>query len=86
MDPWTEAAQQLSDGDLLFVFTDGVTEAMKGNEQYTDARMEQMVSSVRNLDPATIAARVTEDIENFVGDAPRSDDITMAIVKKERTC
>ncbi len=86
MDTWSEETQRLSDGDVLFIFTDGVTEAMKGDEQYTDARMERMVSSVRNLDPATIATRVTEDIESFVGDNPRSDDITMAIVKKEPTC
>ncbi|PWB74543.1 hypothetical protein C3F09_03850 [candidate division GN15 bacterium] len=86
MDPWTEATQRLEEGDLLFMFTDGVTEAMKGSEQYTDARMERMVASVRHLDAATIASRVTEDIEAFVGDNPRSDDITMAIIKKGSAC
>lgn len=86
MDPWFEDSKRLEDGDVVFIFTDGVTEAMKGNEQYTDARMEKMVLSVRDLDAATIAVRVTEDIEKFVGDGPRSDDITMAIIKKEAAC
>lgn len=86
MDTWTEATEQLADGDTIFIFTDGVTEAMKGDEQYTDPRMEQMIVSLRDLHPTAIAERLTEDIEAFVGDAPRSDDITMAIIKKERTC
>ncbi len=83
---WTEETKQLDIGDVLFVFTDGVTEAMKGDQQYSDSRMEQMIISVRNQSPIVIMDKLMEDIASFVEDTPRSDDITMAVIKRESTC
>jgi sigma-B regulation protein RsbU (phosphoserine phosphatase) len=79
---WTEEAQSLSAGDLLFVFTDGVTEAMKGDVQYSDERMEKLVVASHNLAPDALAKKLVEDIDKFVGDAPQSDDITLLILKR----
>ncbi|HVP07133.1 MAG TPA: SpoIIE family protein phosphatase, partial [Candidatus Acidoferrum sp.] len=83
---WTVETQHFSESDLLFVFTDGVTEAMKGDEQYSDARMEKLVVDARRLAPDALAQRLMEDIDTFIGDSPRSDDITMLIIKKDSTC
>ncbi len=80
---WSVDTQSLSSGDLLFIFTDGVTEAMNGDLQYSDERMERLVVASRQLDPAALAKQVMEDVDQFVGDAPRSDDITMLILKRE---
>jgi serine phosphatase RsbU (regulator of sigma subunit) len=79
---WQEETVQLSSGEFLFIFSDGVTEAMRGEEPYTDQRMERLVVANRAESPETIARRLTEDIELFVGDGPRSDDITMLLVKR----
>jgi len=84
-DPWTEAIQQISIGDVLFVFTDGITEAVKGEQLYSDSRMEQLIVTSRHLEPELIAARLLEDIDSFVDDSPRSDDITMVIMKRKST-
>jgi len=83
---WTVDAQTLDDGDLVFVFTDGVTEAMKGEEPYSDERMERLVIGARECEPNDLADKLISDIEAFVGDAPRSDDITMLILKRCGSC
>lgn len=83
---WTEESQSLSQGDLLFVFTDGVTEAMKGDQQYTDERMERLIIASHELGPVALAERLMKDIDAFVGDAPQSDDITMMIIKRNSQC
>ena len=80
---WQEETVQLSSGEFLFIFSDGVTEAMRGEEPYTDLRMERLVVANRAESPETIARRLTEDIESFVGDGPRSDDITMLLVRRK---
>jgi len=83
---WTEETKQLDIGDVLFVFTDGVTEAMKEDRQYSDCRMEQMIVSVRNQPPKVIIDKLMEDIDSFVENEPRSDDITMVVIKRESAC
>ncbi len=80
---WQESSVKLSSGEFIFVFSDGVTEAMRGDEPYTDQRMEKLVVSNRSESIDTIARRLTEDIEAYVGDGPRSDDITMLLVRRK---
>jgi sigma-B regulation protein RsbU (phosphoserine phosphatase) len=79
---WTEQSETLTPGDLLFIFTDGVTEAMKGDEQYSDQRLEKLVVASRDLPPDALARKLVDDIDAFVGDAPQSDDITLLILKR----
>jgi len=82
-DLWTEEIQQMSIGDVLFVFTDGITEAMNGEQLYSDSRMERLVVASRHLEPEAIAARLLEDIDSFVENSSLSDDITMVIIKRD---
>jgi len=64
----------LSPGDHIYLYTDGVTEAMNPDgELYGEARLESLLEKTQNpLIPA-----VMEDVESFVKDAEQSDDITM---------
>ncbi|MBN1211851.1 MAG: SpoIIE family protein phosphatase [candidate division Zixibacteria bacterium] len=79
---WSEDIIELSENDLIFVFSDGVTEAERENEQYGDSRMEQLVIDSRQQSPCDIVGRLMGDINEFMGSAPRSDDITILIVKR----
>ncbi len=79
---WSEDSVELAEGDLLFVFSDGVTEAEGGGDQYGDERMERQLIETRNMRARQIVQSLMDDINDFVGDAPRSDDITMLIVKR----
>jgi sigma-B regulation protein RsbU (phosphoserine phosphatase) len=71
---------------LVLVFTDGITEAMRGEEFYGDERVERLVTNVRGNSPEEIARSLLDDIKRFVKDSPRSDDITMLLIKKDRPC
>jgi sigma-B regulation protein RsbU (phosphoserine phosphatase) len=70
----------LKPGDMLFVYTDGVTEAMNENgELYTDERLEATLGRVATPDKnsETILAEVRADVAEHVGEAESSDDVTM---------
>jgi len=79
---WTEGIVELAQNDLLFIFSDGVTEAERDEVQYGDERMEQLVVNIRDKHPRKIIDHLMDDINNFMGDAPRSDDITLFQIKR----
>lgn len=79
---WAEATVKMDVGDVLFVFTDGVTEAERDDEQFSDARMEEAVCRAASKEPVDLLASVMKDIEDFLKDAPRTDDITMLAAKR----
>ena len=69
---------QLHPGDRLFVYTDGVPEAInEQEEQYGDQRMLQTLNRYRWQNMTDIISKVRENIQNFTGTAPQFDDITM---------
>lgn len=68
----------LKPGDTLFVYTDGVTEAMDaGRNLYSDERLLATVTEARALSPEGIVKAVGADVALHVKDEPASDDITM---------
>ncbi len=77
---YTEHMRQLHSGDKLFVFTDGVTEALNGeNELYSNARLLALMNSEAMLraDAQTQVHLVGEDVAAFASGTPQADDITM---------
>lgn len=69
---------QLAPGDRLFLYTDGVTEATNSNDVlYGEERLKNLVNSLGHVSPEELCAKVKEDIDEFVGEAPQFDDITM---------
>nr|MBN2276610.1 SpoIIE family protein phosphatase [candidate division Zixibacteria bacterium] len=79
---WTVSEAKLSPGDLIFIFTDGVTEAQRDDEQYGDERMETIVSCKREKQPEEIVDCLMDEINKFMGEAPQSDDITILTLKR----
>lgn len=74
---------KLETGDVLFLFTDGVTEAMSPEEEeYGEERLEKLLQDTRHLTASEILNAVREDIRVFTEDVPvLSDDITMIVIK-----
>jgi sigma-B regulation protein RsbU (phosphoserine phosphatase) len=81
-DGWQVATVRLMPGDFILVFTDGVTEATKGEEQFGEERLRDVILSHRAEAPAEIASRLMGEIREFIGKARQSDDITMVLVKR----
>jgi len=72
-------------GDCLFLYTDGVTEAL--DSAGDEFGVERMIESIRasaghNNSTQAIITRVIEDVRNFAGTAPQHDDITLIAVRK----
>lgn len=68
----------LEEGDKLFQYTDGVTEATSAqNELYGKDRLQKVLAANSSKAPAEILPAVKADIDLFVGSAPQFDDITM---------
>ena len=71
----------LESGAMLFLYTDGLTEAMtREHEQFGSERlMAQLQGGVGCQEQIE---RMTEAVHQFVGDAPQSDDLTMLAIRK----
>ncbi|MBV8819818.1 MAG: serine/threonine-protein phosphatase, partial [Acidobacteriaceae bacterium] len=78
-------AQSLSldSGDLLALYSDGVTEAQNESEvEFGIERLTAVLRSQREQSAEQIVDAVFREIDEFVGDAPQFDDITLMIVKR----
>ena len=72
---------QLSPGDKIFQYTDGVTEATNAaHELYGMERLTEVLVKNTDKKPAELLPIVKADIDAFVGEAPQFDDITMLCV------
>ena len=75
----------LADGDLLALYSDGVTEAQNESElEYGLDRFTACLRANRHLPAPQIVDAVFREIDAFVGDAPQFDDITLMVVKRLR--
>lgn len=80
--PYIEGNVDLKHGDTLFMFTDGVSEAMneKGID-FTEERLEKVIHHAAGLPPGEIIRHVQSEIEAHTKGTAQSDDITMFVVK-----
>ena len=70
----------LQSGDALVAYTDGVTEARRGNEQYGEARLRSMLSGVAGMSARAIAAAVGEAVLTFQAELAH-DDTAVVVVR-----
>jgi sigma-B regulation protein RsbU (phosphoserine phosphatase) len=77
-----EAELQLEGGDVVTLFTDGVTEAINAvEEQFGQQRLLSIIEENRNLPAKEILHRIQEAVETHSGGQPQFDDITLMIIK-----
>jgi phosphoserine phosphatase RsbU/P len=73
---------QLQSGDLLFIFTDGVIEAVNdAGEEYGEARLLPCIQNVQAEVAEQTLRRVMADVNTFVGYARQHDDITCLVLR-----
>ena len=79
---YEEAAAELAAGDVLLLFSDGITEAQNAaGEEYGDERLLRLASSNRHLSADGLRAAIFRDIEEWSGGRERDDDQTVVILK-----
>ena len=68
----------LRPGDGLFLYTDGVTEAMTAEGQmFGESRVEDLLARYQHADSKKLVESALEDVKSFAAGAPQSDDITL---------
>ncbi len=76
--PFKQHEFELHPGDSLFVYTDGVAEATNAHDElYGTDRMLEALNRNPDATAEELLKTVRESIDEFVGDAPQFDDITM---------
>lgn len=73
---------KLSPGDVIFLYTDGVTEAMDPqNRLFSEPRLKEALARLTDRNVTEIVKEMREEIRKYAQDAPQSDDITMLVLK-----
>jgi sigma-B regulation protein RsbU (phosphoserine phosphatase) len=68
---------ELSLGDTLVLYTDGVTEAMNADgAEFGDDRLAAILKRLSNLPVTELVSGVISAVQTFAGAAPQSDDVT----------
>jgi len=80
----TQEHVSLKKGDLLLVYTDGITEAMNAQrQQFGEKRLTDLVRYYHHLSAQEFIDKLSEEIALFTGDYPQSDDITFVAIKEK---
>ncbi len=80
--PYTEQVLTLEPGDLLLLYTDGISEAMThDDEEWGEERMIEAARKVRDKSAEEVLHAMFADCDAFTAGAPQHDDMTMLILK-----
>ncbi|MCL2663465.1 MAG: SpoIIE family protein phosphatase [Oscillospiraceae bacterium] len=75
---YTEYEITLESGDVLYLYTDGVTEAMNPeNELFSDPHLIETANKYVNISVKELVAKIKEEVDIFADGAEQADDITM---------
>jgi sigma-B regulation protein RsbU (phosphoserine phosphatase) len=81
---YEEAALELKSGDILVLYSDGVTEAMDdSNEEFGEERLASFLKENRALDPELIVESLIRAVHEFSKDGKPGDDVTVAVIRKD---
>ncbi|MCX5515848.1 hypothetical protein C3941_05585 [Kaistia algarum] len=79
---YAERSLQLTPGDTLFLYTDGISEAMdEGGQEFTEGRLKEALRGSGTDSVEVVLASVTDAVAQFVGAAAQSDDITCLVIR-----
>lgn len=80
--PYEQATVQLVTGDMLVLFTDGVSEAMNSrSEDFTEERLLEVIRQSRSKSCQEVIDTVLRAVEEHAAGTPQSDDITLVILR-----
>lgn len=80
---YDEAATTLAEGDMIVLYTDGITEAMNARGDLFDK--ERLMAAVHGASPADARALIDAilvAVRDFTGDTPQADDLTIVTVRR----
>lgn len=82
-DPGYEEKEiRLQQGDVLVMYTDGITEAInKREEMFSEERLRDVVRASAGLPASLMVKAIRDSVSSFCGDADQFDDMTILVLK-----
>ncbi|MBX7223579.1 MAG: SpoIIE family protein phosphatase [Blastocatellia bacterium] len=72
----------LEPGDILFLYTDGVTESTNlAEEEFGEDRAKEILEQHRHEPLCEVSVKLSDAIREFVGEAPQHDDLTYVLMR-----
>jgi sigma-B regulation protein RsbU (phosphoserine phosphatase) len=79
---YEEETVQLKPGDLLLLYTDGITEATNDKEEmFEEKRLLKLLKDNQSLSAQPFSQKIVDEVLLFCGTIPQGDDITLVLVK-----
>jgi sigma-B regulation protein RsbU (phosphoserine phosphatase) len=80
---WEDSEIQLASGDLLFIYTDGVTEAaiQKTDEQFGEERLKTYLTENCSKSPGQVNRSLIGRLKDFSRSDQFDDDVTILTLK-----
>jgi len=82
---FSEHSISLQPGDLLVVFSDGISEAMNSfSEEFGEGHIQEIIMTERNKSARTIVQSIVNSVNEYVAGCEQSDDITLICIKRKK--
>jgi sigma-B regulation protein RsbU (phosphoserine phosphatase) len=79
---YTDEEMQMSPGDVLVIYSDGVTEALNtAGEEFGEDRLVKVISEHGGAPASDILDRLVEAVQEFAQGAPQHDDVTALVMR-----
>jgi sigma-B regulation protein RsbU (phosphoserine phosphatase) len=81
---YESASIMVAPGDWLLIFTDGLVEAENSHqEEYGETRVLSTIAAGAARSPSEMLKRLMTELDQFVGQTPQHDDVTLMLLKAE---
>jgi DNA-binding NarL/FixJ family response regulator len=80
---WSQKVARFSPGDVLLLYTDGITEAQNPmGHFYGERRLQDVLRSIGSRPAEEILQAVLDDLRHFIAGAPQQDDVTLIVIRR----
>lgn len=81
--PFLEQGATIDTGDMLIVYSDGVSEAMnEAGDFFGDERLQALALELRAMTAPDAGAVILDGLSRFVGEAPQNDDVSLMVLRR----
>ncbi len=81
---WTQMSMRIEPGEMLVLYTDGIPDAENGDGAvFKERKLIEIVQANMGVSAQEMQRAILEAVQNFVGDAPQFDDITLLVIRRD---
>jgi hypothetical protein len=83
--PYTEQTVEIAPDDVVIAYSDGITEARSEDGRFFgDERLRKFVGRLRGHSSAEIGTAILSTVDDFIGEARPSDDLSLIVLRRRR--